>query len=184
MSLQPPRQTGYTAHILDEIVDKLVRRIFERMRSISKDEVLRARYSEKISELESMLQAAKADYAKAERDLTSLKSEVLKAINGESAFSPELLNSLITEAEKRSHELLERYTASQHASAQSRAMLDELSAQYDDVISWAYMYDHASIESKKMIINYLIKRIEVSRGYKLRVEFNIDFEQFRLGLEK
>ena len=177
-------QTGYTAHILDEIVDKLVRRIFERMRSISKDEVLRARYSEKVSELESMLQAAKADYAKAERDLTSLKSEVLKAINGESAFSPELLNSLITEAEKSSHELLERYTAAQHASAQSRAMLDELSAQYDDVISWAYMYDHASIESKKMIINYLIKRIEVSRGYKLRVEFNIDFEQFRLGLEK
>lgn len=35
-----------------------------------------------------------------------------------------------------------------------------------------------------MIVNYLIKRVEVCRGYKLRVEFNIDFEQFMVGLDK
>ena len=176
-------QTGYTAHILDDIVDKLVRRLFERMRAVSKDEVVSARYREKMSELESAVQSAKADYAKSERGLASLKGEVLKAINGESAFSPELLNSLIAEAEKRTQELLARYTAAQEASAEGKAVLDELSAQYDDVISWAYMYDQANTESKKMIINYLTKRIEVSRGYKMRVEFNIDFEQFNLGLE-
>ena len=174
-------QTGYTAHILDDIVDKLVRRIFERMKAASKEEVISVQYKEKMAKLESALQSAKADYAKAERDLVSLRGEVVKAIKGESAFSPELLNSLIAEAESRSQDLLERYVAAQEASAEGKAVLDGLSAQYDDVISWAYMYDHASIESKKMIINYLIKRIEVSRGYKLRVEFNIDFEQFNLG---
>ena len=172
---------NYTAHILDDIVDKLVRRIFERMKAASKEEVISVQYKEKMAKLESALQSAKADYAKAERDLVSLRGEVVKAIKGESAFSPELLNSLIAEAESRSQELLERYVAAQEASAEGKAVLDGLSAQYDDVISWAYMYDHASIESKKMIINYLIKRIEVSRGYKLRVEFNIDFEQFNLG---
>ena len=176
-------QTGYTAHILDDIVDKLVRRIFERMKAASKEEVINVQYKDKMSELESALQSAKADYTKAERDLVSLKGEVIKAIKGESAFSPELLNSLIAEAESRSQELLERYTAAQEASAEGKSVFDELSAQYDDVISWAYMYDHASVESKKMIINYLVKRIEVSRGYKLRVEFNIDVEQFDLGLE-
>ena len=42
----------------------------------------------------------------------------------------------------------------------------------------------ASFEKKKMIVNCLIKRIEVSRGYKLKVEFNIDFEQFMVGIDK
>lgn len=35
-----------------------------------------------------------------------------------------------------------------------------------------------------MIVNSLIKRVEVSRGYKLKVEFNIDFGQFMVGIDK
>ncbi len=42
----------------------------------------------------------------------------------------------------------------------------------------------ASFEKKKMIVNCLIKRVEISRGYKLKVEFNIDFEQFMVGIDK
>lgn len=45
------------------------------------------------------------------------------------------------------------------------------------------MYDTASLETKKMIVNCLIKRIKVYRDYKLHIDFNIDFEQFSLGLD-
>ena len=33
-------QTGYTAHILDGMIDKIVRQIFERMRSVPKSEII------------------------------------------------------------------------------------------------------------------------------------------------
>lgn len=42
----------------------------------------------------------------------------------------------------------------------------------------------ARFKNKKMIVNCLIKWVEVFRGYKLKVEFNIDFEQFMVGLDK
>ena len=61
-------------------------------------------------------------------------------------------------------------------------MLEHLNAQYDDIISWADMYDTASMEAKKMIVNCLIKRVEVYRDYKLHIDFNIDFEQFSMGM--
>ncbi len=35
-----------------------------------------------------------------------------------------------------------------------------------------------------MIVNYLIKRVEVYRDYKQKDEFNIDFEQFMVGIDK
>lgn len=41
-------QTGYTAHILDGITDKLVRQIFDRMKAIPKSEIVDIRYREKI----------------------------------------------------------------------------------------------------------------------------------------
>ena len=54
---------------------------------------------------------------------------------------------------------------------------------YDDIISWADMYDSASMESKKMIVSCLIRRVEVYRDYRLHIDFNIDFEQFSAGLD-
>ena len=41
-------QTGYTVHILDDIVDGLIHSIFEKMRSIPKSEIVIGRYHEKM----------------------------------------------------------------------------------------------------------------------------------------
>ena len=88
-------QTGYTAHIFDGIIDKLVRQIFERMKAIPKSEVVNIRYKEKMEERKSFLQSVRGEYAKAAADLETLKGEVLKTIRGESTFSKELLGALI-----------------------------------------------------------------------------------------
>ena len=71
----------------------------------------------------------------------------------------------------------------QAAYDEGQAMLDALNAQYDDIISWSDMYDSASMESKKMIVSCLIRRVEVYRDYRLHIDFNIDFEQFSAGLD-
>ena len=34
-----------------------------------------------------------------------------------------------------------------------------------------------------MIVNCFIKRIDVYRGYRVHIEFGIDFEQFQYGLD-
>ena len=73
--------------------------------------------------------------------------------------------------------------AAQAAYDEGQAMLDTLNAQYDDIISWADMYDSASMEAKKMIVSCLIKRVDVYRDYKLHIDFNIDFEQFSMGID-
>ena len=73
--------------------------------------------------------------------------------------------------------------AAQAAYDEGQAMLDVLNAQYDDIRSWAEMYDSASMESKKMIVSCLIRRVEVYRDYRLHIDFNIDFEQFSAGLD-
>ena len=176
-------QTGYTVKILDGIIDKLVRQIFERMKAVPKSEVVNVRYREKMEERKSLLASVRADYTKAAADLDTLKGEVIKAIHGESAFSQSLLGSLISEAEAKCAELKQNYEAAQAAYDEVQAVLASLNAQYDDIISWAEMYDTASFEAKKMIVNCLIGRVEVYRDYKLHIDFNIDFYQFSLGLD-
>ena len=75
-------------------------------------------------------------------------------------------------------------TDSEKDVADGESVLKNLSDSFDELISWAELYDEASFEKKKMIVNCLIKRVEVSRGYKLKIEFNIDFQQFMVGIDK
>ncbi len=175
-------QTGYTAHILDGIIDKLVRQIFERMKSVPKSEIVNIRYREKMEERKSLLQSVRAGYVKA-ADLDMLKSEVIKSLRGESAFPKDLLGAMVAKSETKCLELQKKFEAAQTACDEGNAVPASLNAQYDEIISWTDMYDTASMEAKKMIVNCLIKRVEVYRDYKLHIDFNIDFEQFSMGLD-
>ena len=176
-------QTGYTAHILNDIVDKVVRQIFERMKAVPRSEVIGSRYQEKMEERKALLRSTKTDYTKAAAELDALKSEVVKAIKGESSFSKELLSSLISDTEKKCQELQAAFEKAQADYDAGEETLQSLNSQYDEMISWAEMYDSASMEAKKMIVSSLIHRVDVYRGYRVHIDFNIDFAQFSLGLD-
>ena len=180
-------QTGYTTHILDGIIDKVIRQIFERMKSVPKSEIVNARYREKMKERKQLLQSVRAEHVKAVADLDMLKAEIIQVLRGESSFSKELLSGMVSEAEAKVATLQEQLATAQTAYDEGQAVLNALNAQYEDIISWADMYDQANLEAKKMIVNCLIKRVEVYRDYKLHIDFNIDFnidlEQFSLGMD-
>lgn len=89
-----------------------------------------------------------------------------KAIHGESAFSQSLPGSLIAEAEAKFNELHRLLEDAQATCGEGQAIPAALNAQYADLISWADLYDAAGLEAKKMIINCLIRRMKVCRGYK------------------
>lgn len=65
----------------------------------------------------------------------------------------------------------------------SEQLLREVTTSYNTLISLAELYDTASFEKKKMIVNCLINRVEVYRGYKLKIDFNFDYQQFLNGLD-
>ena len=49
------------------------------------------------------------------------------------------------------------------------------------MISFSDLYDSASFEAKKMIVNQLIRRVDVYRGYQLIIPFNFDLTPYIEG---
>ena len=94
------------------------------------------------------------------------------------------MGSLIAEAETTCTKLQSQLDNAQADYDNGKAILAALNAQYDDIISWADMYDTASMDAKRMIVNCLIKRVDVYRDYKIHVEFAIGLEQFNCGLNQ
>lgn len=55
--------------------------------------------------------------------------------------------------------------------------------QHKQLLSWAELFDSASIDEKKVIASQLIKAVTLSRNYGIQIEFNISEAQFLNGME-
>ncbi len=49
--------------------------------------------------------------------------------------------------------------------------------------TWSQIFDESDLDTKKMIANYMIKRITVFECYKLDIELDMHVQQFLNGLE-
>lgn len=176
-------QTGYTKHILDGMINDIVHDIFRKVKSLSKAEILGTSHAAKIGEYKAIAKRAQREYQKAEKELQGLKREVVKAVTGNSAFPVELLSSLVQEAEQKCAALKLAYEEAQQNVEQSETVMQELQVKYDQFIDWSNIYDTAGIETQKMIVAQLIERVDVFRGYELKIKFAISVEQFLIGLD-
>ena len=177
-------QTGYTMHILDDIVDNIIKGIFAKMKGVPKSDIVSSKYSNELELRKARLIMVNADYSKENDNLSLLKSEVVKSLRGESSFSTDMLSELIAESERECERLAKLCEDAKKQVNDTENLLRELSDNFDELISWAEIYEDANFERKKMIANLLIKRIEVCSGYKVNIDFNFDFEQFIVGIDK
>ena len=60
----------------------------------------------------------------------------------------------------------------------NKDFMEKFSKAYERLAGWANEFEFASIELKKMIISQLTSRIEISRGYKVNIVLNTDYERF------
>ncbi len=66
-------------------------------------------------------------------------------------------------------------------SVKQKLLMDKVSRLYDELISYADLYDSANFEAKKMIVNQLIRRVDVYRGYQINISFNFDLTPYIEG---
>lgn len=174
-------QTGYTAHKLDGIVNNIIKNIFDNARGVPKEDAINSKYTREMKRRHLRLSLLKYKYRKEIDNLDHLKSEVVKSIKGESSFSPDTLSELITKSEEECNRLSELCERAEMDANSMETLLKEISDNYDELISWAELYDDDSMEKKKMVVDHMIKRIDVFREYKVKVTLNVNFQQFTSG---
>ena len=142
-------QTGYTMHILDGIVDKVVRQIFNHIAGIPREELVGRKFQEVYDERKNHLAEINNQLQKATKDLDILKSEILKSLKKESAFAPDILSDMIANTEKECADLAEARNTAEKELENRQELIDDISSQYDQLVTWAELYDAASMEAKK-----------------------------------
>ena len=176
-------QTGYTMHILDGIIVDVLHMIFDKMAEVTEDEIVGRAHEHATLDLKDRLTRAKEDFTKASKEYDSLKGEVVKAVQGKSAFSMDILSELVESAKKEMLASSERLNALTAEMETDEKRVSKIKSDYKNLIRWSEIFDNSDMATKKMIAGYIIHRVYVYSGYRLHIEFNMNIEQFLGGLD-
>ena len=176
-------QTGYTMHILDEMITDILHEVFSKMKGAGSEAIVGSAVQKKIALLRADLQRARSENARVNAEYTLLKAEVLKAVQGRSELPKEVLSEMLEETRQKVLGTSERITALTMELEESNVKVAEMQAEFDRIVSWSEIFDESDIEVRKMICGFIIKRVTVRRDYDLEVEFSITVEQFLKGID-
>jgi DNA invertase Pin-like site-specific DNA recombinase/uncharacterized small protein (DUF1192 family) len=176
-------QTGYTMHILDDAVVQILHQIFDRMNSASDSMILGSTEDRRMAELRAEVKRAKAENSKATTEYESMKAEMVKVVLGTSDMPKDVLSEVVNECRDKVIATSERLTSLTAELERGNARVTEMKSELSRIRTWSEIFDGSDMEVKKMIANYIIKRVNVFKGYKLDIELNLNVQQFLNGLD-
>ena len=152
------------------MVEKLLRIIFERARSINESELIQQRVQDFAVQCRQKLQKVQTEHTKAVRELAKWEGLMLDSIEGTCVFTPEQIKRWIDTVQETVARLAEQIDALQEQAAETEIMAKEIRESHQRLLSWADMFDTVSIEEKKMLASYLIKAVTLTRDYGIQIE--------------
>jgi hypothetical protein len=122
---------------------------------------------------------AEKDFQNAQKQVTALEEEAVKALPGGSQLDLDVVHSMLV---KHRVKLETAQRAMEDAKTRMEAEKENAKAQIDELRSWAECFEAADIGAEHLIVARLIDRAEVKTGYKVHIKFKISMKQF-LGQE-
>lgn len=179
--IQCDGQRLYLAERIDAVVIQVTNEIMDMIQVIPKDDAIERQMAEKIQTLSEQLATAKCAAASAAEEQEALEMEVGRCILGQSRFSESLLSRLINEKATERKQLQSKAAALEMEIKSQSTLTANVSTYYDRFMGWSAEFRLADIERKRMIVSQLYSRIEVKRGYEIKLVLDANYRQFLDG---
>ena len=168
--------------MLNQAVEDQVRRFLSKLESVPRERLVQLASARNEETNKVAYKQAEKDFENAQKQVTALEEEAVKALTGESQLDLGVVNQMLMKhrakletAQRTMEDAKTRMEAEKENAKATKAQIDEL-------LSWAECFDKADIGTKHLIVARLIERVEVSTGYKMHIKFKISMKQF-LGQE-
>lgn len=173
----------YRAEKVDQVVDSILSGIFFRTKDVKESELLKRQITSTTTTYQKQLKAIKAEYVKSSKELSKWEGLMLDSIEGTCVFTPEQVKKRMDVVQQSVNDLSAKIEDLQNKATETAELTEEIKAEHQRLLSWAEVYDGASLEEKKMVASYLIKAVTISQNYGIRIDFNITEAQYLSGME-
>ena len=160
-------QSLYLAERVDGVVLALVDQMFQQIKQEPYDRSIEQRIRQQDAEWNRKKQAAEKKIQAARHKQQRYEEEIVRCLDGQSAFSEAMLARLIQQAEAEVQQAKNEY-AELLKNDSSRTTVQQIRKYYDEFLGWANEFDLASIPRKRTILAQLLEKVELSTILKKR----------------
>ena len=172
-------QTAYLVHRVDSVVLEVVNEMFKNIKESPDEAVLKKNFDKDMRSYTAKKTKLNLELSKQKKQLDKLEDEVAASLSGDSQFSPEILSRSIKKIEDQISEINGMLDTLESEIKGKKSSMEKVKPMYDTFKGWAEEFnENLPMERKKMIVSQLLSRIEVYKGYDIRIELNMDFKQF------
>ena len=157
---------------------KVMREIFANISGCPQEEKIEAAYRNMVANNHKTQQKLNLELQKNRTQLDALRLEIGKTLTGESVYDKEDLANMITVLRSKITSAEAQLEALKQEDAAQKAVSESIIPAYQQFKTWAEEFDSAPFEMKKMIANQLFSRVEIGKGYKIRLELDATFKTF------
>ena len=112
------------------------------------------------------------------RQQEKLQLEIANSLTGDSIYSSDDLAISLRTVKAKMSETEKKLEEANKVIEQGKQAAEAVVPMYNRFISWANTFEKMSVEEKRAVLSELISRIEVGKGYDVKIILNIDYEQF------
>ncbi len=121
---------------------------------------------------------AEATLGRLQKEQDGLKKELLKVLTGESSFDRDILQSMLEE-NRIAQEEAERIIRNSRDEVEKESVrIKLLDTRLKDIVDWGERFDFMTVDEQRAVINQLIERIEITRGYHIKITYTVNLEDF------
>lgn len=171
-------QSTYVSHKVDGAIIEILKEYFNKIKLTQKDVALERRYKAQISDYKRRQTKLGSEVERLKKQVVELSSEIGRSLIGESRFTPDMLSASIENTNKLLNNKENEMCDVKYKLANQQNAFGKLDFYYSQFKTWAEEFEESSLEQQKMIACQLIRQVRVFRGYKIEVEFDINYEQF------
>ena len=170
--------TTYQVKRIDDAVCELIHDMFAGIKESPDEAVLKKNFDKEMASYRAKITKLNREAEKQAQQLEKLESEVADSLMGNSRFSPDLLSKVIKSTEENIAETKTAIDTLKSEMTGKKKAMESVKPMFEIFAGWAKEFDESTIEKKKMIISQLVSRIEVYKGYKIKVTLNMDYQEF------
>ena len=171
-------QTTYMASKIENVVLDAVCSFFTRIKRVPQADQVRAAMRREESTQAKALADAAAAVDRAAKAVSALEDQAIKALTGESQLDLGIINQLMPKQKAALESAREEYQRILLVNQVEEEALEVKRLQAQKLAEWGQLFDSAPLAQKQMILAEIIDRIEVGRGYRVRVKLKLTARQF------
>ncbi len=174
-------QSVYSAEKVDNAICNVMADIFSKISDAPDETELKREYNKEMQKCRAKHTKFNAELRKYKAQYDKLNDEIANTLIGDSFYSPEQLSVAMTTVQQKIGAIEHQLEKLNNEIEFKKASMEKVRPMYEQFKGWAEEFRLASIEQKKMIISQVTSRIELGKGYKIRITLNMEYEQFCEG---